>query len=79
MAANSPRPPRINRHLLDQAGVTSREQQALTLWDPSPGKRTGGYRTVALALDISPAAARDRIQRALRKLERHLRNHELAA
>lgn len=56
---------------LAAAGVTALELQALRLW--RPGERGGGYGSVALALDISPEAVRNRIKRAIVRLERHKR------
>lgn len=60
-------PSHLDQHQLDRAGVTVKEREALELYNPQGGR---GYRTVALALDISPSTCRDRIGRAVRKLEK---------
>lgn len=56
-------PPELRE--LAQSVCTPKELEALRLWDAG-----AGYRRVGLMLDISPSTARDRVQRALRKMER---------
>ena len=53
---------------------TQKELDALKLWDPD----VVGFRSVALALDISRDSARDRIRSALRKIEKGLREQDVA-
>ena len=57
--------PGIDDETLARAGLTAKQTLALSLY--VPGER--GYRSVALGLDISRDAARDRIREGLRKLE----------
>ena len=59
-----------SRELLELArGVcTAREVEALEWW-----ARGAGYRRIGLILGVWPPRARDRVQRALRKLERAAR------
>lgn len=56
-------PPEIRE--LAQELLTAKELDALKLWDAGMG-----YRRIAVALDISPSTARDRVQNAIRKLVR---------
>ena len=64
------RVPGLDPAIQEAAGLTVRECQALALYTGQDG---GGYRAVALALDISRDACRDRIRNATRKLERVMR------
>lgn len=59
-------PSHLDQAELDRAGVTKKEREALELYN----RGSRGYRSVALALDISPSTARDRIGRAIRKIEK---------
>ena len=53
--------------------LTAKQMEALKLWDAG-----AGYRRIGVQLDISPSTARDRVQNAVRKLERAARERGLA-
>lgn len=57
---------RLDPDLIEQAGLTSRQVQALEFYDG----RDFGYRAVARELDISREAARDLVRSGLRKIEK---------
>ena len=59
--------------LVAEQVCTEKELAALRLWNPG----VAGYKSVALALDISPDTARDRIKRAIRKIEKQTRRETL--
>jgi hypothetical protein len=52
--------PGLDPAVQERAGLTDAQAEALALWDPSPSGR--GYRAVALALDLSREAVRDRVR-----------------
>lgn len=59
---------RLDPQLVTAAGLTRRQVQALELWAADPRARSGGYGTIALAMDISRSSAQGLVQRGLRKL-----------
>lgn len=63
---------RIPAELVELAGLTDRQREALELWNPDPDKTSGGYRTVALAMGCSMSTVRQHIAAGLAKLERVL-------
>lgn len=60
---------RLDPTLIESAGLTSRQVQALEFYDG----RNFGYWAVARELDISRSAARDLVRAGLRKIERSTR------
>jgi len=60
---------RLDPEIVKRAGLTAKQLEALELYDPG----NFGYRSVAMALDISMGAAHDRIREGIRKLEKAMR------
>jgi hypothetical protein len=61
--------PGVSDEVLARAALTQKQLTALRLYNP-PAR---GYRSVALALDISRDGARYHVQTGLRKLEKAMR------
>lgn len=59
----------LGADLIEKAGLTDRQVQALEFYDG----RNYGYRAVARELDISREAARDLVRAGLRKVEKATR------
>ena len=65
---------RLDPELVKAAGLTAKQVEALELYNPG----RFGYKSVAQALHISRAAARDRIEVGIDKIERATKEAEVA-
>ena len=66
--ANDERVKWLDPELVERAGLTRKQRDALELWDPA-SRTSGGYRTVGMILGVSYETARDHIKAGLRKIE----------
>jgi hypothetical protein len=73
-----PRIPGLSPQLQERAGLTHRQAECLSLWNPDPGKRAGGYRSVGMVLGITHGSVKDNIDRALAKIEAAMREEPVA-